>query len=109
MGLPATVAIMDTVAIMVINNSTSVTLNPRVDGFTQMEWIRIWVMIWRRKGRFDQHRLVRNGIEALASLAGTIRNYKKDFLFYWMCVRLRGGEETGLSDNDKSLFKYVEL
>ena len=37
MGLPATVAIMDTVAIMVINNSTSVTLNPRVDGFTQME------------------------------------------------------------------------
>ena len=69
-------------------------------------------MIWRRKGRFDQHRLVRNGIEALASLAslaGTIRNCKKDFLFYWMCVRLRGGEETGLSDNDKSLFKYVEL
>ena len=66
-------------------------------------------MIWRRKGRFDQHRLVRSGIEALASLAGTIRNYKKDSLFYWMCVRLRGGEETGLSDNDKSLFKYVEL
>ena len=64
-------------------------------------------MIRQRKGRFDQHRLVRSGIEDLASLAGTIRNYKKDFLFLLdVCQTSRW---RGNSDNDKSLFKYVEL
>ena len=120
MGLPGTLAIMATIVIMVINHSTSVTLHPRVDGFTQMEWINVWVMM-HSKGKLCQEHFVRSGMGAVycpeyKSNPWTLWHgwYFQSDESLWSILDMSDCQEpreqaSVTMDDDKKIFKYVAL